>query len=155
PADLVQRYARMLPLAVICELLGLPTADRPKFLAWANSMAHLTNAFGFLRLIGGLIKMRRYLKERLRLAREEGGEGLIAELVRVEAEGGRISSDEMVSMVFLLLGAGSETTTHLISGSVYELLTNPALRASIEQDWSRLSLAVEEFLRFVSPVQFS
>src|SRR5207302_10460888 len=155
PADLVQRYARMLPLAVICELLGLPTADRPKFLAWANSMAHLTNAFGFLRLIGGLIKMRRYLKERLRLAREEGGEGLIAELVQVEREGGQITPDEMVSMVFLLLGAGSETTTHLISGSVYELLKNPALRDWLEQDWSRVGLAVEEFLRFVSPVQFS
>jgi cytochrome P450 PksS len=117
PADLVQRYARMLPLAVICELLGLPTADRPKFIAWANSMANLTNALGVLRLIGGLIKMRRYLKERLRLTREQGGEGLIAELVRVEKEGGRITPDEMVSMVFLLLGAGSETTTHLISGS--------------------------------------
>jgi hypothetical protein len=73
--------------------------------------------------------------------------------VRVEADGGRISADEMVSMVFLLLEAGSETTTHLISGSVYELLKNPSLRASLEQDWSRLPLAVEEFLRFVSPVR--
>ena len=155
PADLVQRYARMLPLAVICELLGLPTADRPKFIAWANSMAHLTNAFGFLRLVGGLIKMRRYLKERLQLAREEGGEGLIAELVRVEQEGGRITPDEMVSMVFLLLGAGSETTTHLISGSVFELLKDPARRDWLAADWSRAGLAVEEFLRFVAPVQFS
>jgi cytochrome P450 PksS len=58
-------------------------------------------------------------------------------------------------MVFLLLGAGSETTTHLISGSVYELLKNPALRDWLELDWSRAGLAVEEFLRFVSPVQFS
>ena len=58
-------------------------------------------------------------------------------------------------MVFLLLGAGSETTTHLISGSVYELLKNPALRDWLEEDWSRADLAVEEFLRFVSPVQFS
>jgi cytochrome P450 len=155
PADLVQRYARILPLSVICELLGLPSADRPKFIAWANSIANLTNAFGFLQLIGGLIRMRRYLKERLRLAREEGGEGLIAELVRVEQEGGRITPDEMVSMVFLLLGAGSETTTHLISGSVLELLKDPDRRDWLAADWSRAGLAVEEFLRFVSPVQFS
>ena len=99
--------------------------------------------------------MKRYLEGRLRLARAHGGEGLIAELVRVEAEGGRISSNEMVSMVFLLLGAGSETTTHLISGSVYELLRNPGLRDWLAADWSRGNLAVEEFLRFVSPVQFS
>ena len=155
PADLVQRYARMLPLAVICELLGLPPADRPKFIAWANSVANLSSAFGFLRLIGGLNRMRRYLKERLRLAREQGGEGLIAELVRVEKEGGRITPDEMVSMVFLLLGAGSETTTHLISGSVFELLKDTDRRDWLAADWSRAGLAVEEFLRFVSPVQFS
>jgi cytochrome P450 len=155
PADLVQRYARTLPLSVICELLGLPPADRPKFIAWANSMAHLTSAFGFLRMIDGLTKMRRYLEGRLRLARKQGGEGLIAELVRVEMEGGRITPDEMVSMVFLLLGAGSETTTHLVSGSVFELLKDPARRDWLAADWNRAGLAVEEFLRFVSPVQFS
>jgi cytochrome P450 len=155
PADLVQRYARILPLSVICELLGLPAADRPKFIAWANSMARLTNAFGFLRMIGGMMKLRRYLEQRLQIARAEGGEGLIAELVQVEKEGGRITPDEMVSMVFLLLGAGSETTTHLISGSVYELLKNPSLRDWLKEDWRRANLAVEEFLRFVSPVQFS
>jgi cytochrome P450 PksS len=99
--------------------------------------------------------MRSYLQERLRLAREQGGEGLIAELVRVEMEGGPITADEMVSMLFLLLGAGSETTAHLISGSVFELLKNPERREWLEADWSRAGLAVEEFLRFVSPVQFS
>ena len=70
-------------------------------------------------------------------------------------EGGRISANEMVSMVFLLLGAGSETTTHLISGSVYELLKTPTLRDWLREDWGRAGLAVEEFLRFVSSVQFS
>src|SRR5258705_2906248 len=160
PADLVARYARLLPLSVICELLGLPQDDRPKFIAWANTMAHLTNAFGFLLMIRGLMKMRRYLEERLRLVRAQvaggqAGEGGIAELVRVEMEGSRISTSEMVSMVFLLLGAGSETTTHLISGSVYELLKDPPRRDWLAADWSRAGLAVEEFLRFVSPVQFS
>jgi cytochrome P450 len=155
PADLVERYARRLPLSVICELLGLPLSDRPKFMAWANTVARLTGPVSFLRMIGGLSAMKGYLEDRLQSAREHGGEGLIAELVRIEKEGGRINAREMVAMVFLLLGAGSETTTHLISGSVYELLKNPALRDWLEQDWSRLNLAVEEFLRFVSPVQVS
>jgi cytochrome P450 PksS len=93
--------------------------------------------------------------ERLEATRKTGGEGLIAELVRVEKEGGRISRDEMVSMLFLLLFAGHETTTHLISGSVHELLRNTGLRDWLEEDWSRAELAVEEFLRFVSPVQFA
>jgi cytochrome P450 PksS len=155
PADLVQRYARILPLSVICELLGLPPADRPRFITWANAMTSLTNVVSFFRHHFAFRKMRGYLEEQLQLARAQGGEGLIAELIQVEREGGRITPDEMVSMLFLLLAAGSETTTHLISGSVYELLKTPALRDWLEEDRSRVGLAVEEFLRFVSPVQFS
>ena len=155
PADLVTHYARVLPLSVISELLGLPMADRPRFIAWANAMSSLTNMVSFVRLLFAFRKMRDYLAQQLQLARKQGGEGLIAELVQVEREGGHITPDEMVAMVFLLLAAGSETTTHLISGSVFELLKNPGLRDWLEADWSRASLAVEEFLRFVSPVQFS
>jgi cytochrome P450 len=155
PADLVDRYARKLPLSVICELLGLPLADRPKFSAWAGGLTRLTGPFSLLGVIPKIFAMKRYMAERLEAARAEGGIGLIAELVRVEKEGGRISRDEMVAMLFLLLFAGHETTTHLISGSVHELLRNPGLRDWLEEDWSRANLAVEEFLRFVSPVQFT
>jgi cytochrome P450 PksS len=155
PADLVDRYARKLPLSVICELLGLPAADRPKFTAWASGFTRLTGAVGLFMLIPNILAMRRYLEQRLEDVRKNGGRGLIAELVRVEKEGGRISRDELVSMVFLLLFAGHETTTHLIAGSVYELLKDRSLRSWLEEDWSRVNLAVEEFLRFVSPVQFT
>ena len=155
PADLVERYARKLPLSVICELLGLPGADRPRFIAWANRITRLTGMASFVRMLAGVGTMIRYLEGRLQVARETGGQGVIAELVRVEKEGGRISGQEMVAMVFLLLGAGSETKTHLISGSVYELLRAHALRDWLEEDWSRADLAIEEFLRFVSPVQFT
>lgn len=155
PADLVDRYARKLPLSVICELLGLPSADRPKFSAWAASFTRFRGAMSFLAVIPAMFAMKRYMEARLDAVRESGGEGVIAELVRVEKEGGRISRDEMVAMLFLLLFAGHETTTHLISGSVRELLLNPGLRDWPEEDWSRADLAVEEFLRFVSPVQFT
>jgi cytochrome P450 len=154
-ADLVERYARQLPLSVICELLGLPSEDRPRFIAWAQNLTRVTGMVSILRMLAGIRPMKRYLEGQLQAARKSGGEGLIAELVRVEREGGRISGEEMVAMVFLLLGAGSETTTHLISGSVYELMRNPKLRDWLEEDWNRASLAIEEFLRFVSPVQFT
>jgi cytochrome P450 len=155
PADLVERYARVLPLSVICELLGLPQADRPKFMVWTGRITRLTSPMSLIGLIPAMLAIKRYIERRLDIVREQGGEGLIAELVRVEREGGPISADEMVAMVFLLLGAGTETTTHLISGSVYELTRNPKLRDWLIGDWSRANLAVEEFLRFVSPVQLS
>jgi cytochrome P450 PksS len=155
PADLVARYARKLPLAVICELLGLPAADRPKFTAWAGKATSVRNAPGFFLVLPSFFSIRRYMRQHLDAARKTGGQGLIAELIAVEKEGARISSDEMIAMVFLLLFAGSETTAHLISGSVYELLQNRDLRDWLAEDWSRADLAVEEFLRFVAPVQFT
>ncbi len=155
PADLVERYARQLPLSVICELLGLPLADRPKFIAWASGFTRFTGALGFFGAIPNLLALKRYIRRHIETIRRQGGEGLIAEIVRLGADGGQISPDEIVSMVFLLLFAGHETTTHLISGSVFELLKNPGLRDWLEEDWSRVDLAVEEFLRFVTPVQFT
>jgi cytochrome P450 len=155
PADLVERYARRLPLSVICELLGLPLADRAKFAAWAGGFTRFTGTLGFLAMVPNAMAMKRYIERHLETVRQHGGEGLIAEIVRVEKDGGQISRDEIVSMVFLLLLAGHETTTHLISGSVYELLKNPGLRDWLAQDWSRVDLAVEEFLRFITPVQFT
>jgi cytochrome P450 len=155
PVDLVSRYARMLPLSVICELLGLPLADRPKFMAWAGRAMASAPVRDLLRVAPSLVAMKGYLEQQLEHARKVGGEGLIAELVRVEKEGARLSRDEMVAMVFLLLVGGHESTTHLISGSVFELAKNPGLRDWLAQDWSRANLAVEEFLRYVSPVPLS
>ena len=155
PADLVAGYARTLPLSVICELLGLPSVDRPKFMAWANRATSASSTLAFFRMVPTLVATKRYLQQRLEHARTVGGHGLIAELVQVEKEGAPISSEEMVAMMFLLLFAGHETTTHLISGSVFELTKNPALRDWLAEDGSRADLAIEEFLRFVSPVQFS
>jgi cytochrome P450 PksS len=155
PADLVDAYARKLPLSVICELLGLPLADRPRFSAWAGSFTRSTGTLGFMSMLPNIVAMKHYMGQRLDITRRQGGEGLIAELVRVEKAGGQVSHDEMVSMLFLLLFAGHETTTHLISGAVHELLKTPDLRNWLVEDMSRIDGAVEEFLRFVSPVQFT
>jgi cytochrome P450 len=155
PADLVDRFARKLPLSVICELLGPPLTDRPKFVTWASGFTRFTGTLGFFGVLPKIMAMRRYLGRHIENVRRQGGDGLIAEIVRVEKDGGQISPNEIVSMVFLLLIAGHETTTHLISGATFELLKNPGLRDWLRADWSRLDLAVEEFLRFITPVQFT
>src|SRR5258707_13910085 len=146
PADLVERFARKLPLSVICELLGLPLADREKFTAWAGGFTRFTGAVGFLAMIPKILAMRRYMERHIETVRRQGGGGVIAEIVRVEKDGGQISRDEIVSMVFLLLFAGHETTTHLISGSAVELLKNPGLRDWLREDWARLHLPAAKFL---------
>jgi cytochrome P450 PksS len=75
PADLVERYARKLPLSIICELLGLPSADRPRFIAWSNRITRLTGMVSFLGLIAAIGPMKRYLEGRLQAARDTGGDG--------------------------------------------------------------------------------
>jgi cytochrome P450 len=155
PADLVERFARKLPLAVISELLGLPAADRPKFTAWAAGFTRLTGAFGFLGMIPNVVAMKRYMERHLETVRRDGGEGLIADIVRVEQDGGQISPDEIVAMVFLLLLAGHETTTHLISGSAYELVRNPDLRDCSQRTGAALTWRWRNFCglsaRYSSP----
>jgi cytochrome P450 PksS len=108
PADLVERYARKLPLSVICELLGLPLADRPKFLAWASTISRITGSLvSFWDMMRGISAMRPYLEERLQAAREHGGDGLIAELVCVEKEGGRTRRDGLYDLPAVRRGLGN------------------------------------------------
>src|ERR1700751_4066150 len=92
PADLVTRYARMLPLSVICELLGLPLEDRPKFMAWASGLSRFTGTIAFLSMIPNILSMKRYI-ERYLIEQGAGREGLIGELLRVEDRNGKLSHD--------------------------------------------------------------
>ena len=90
---------------MICELLGLPLGDRPMFMRWADGMTASRNTLGLLfRMMRGIGAIRRYLEAHIETVRRRVV-GLIAELVRVEKEGHRLSRDEMVAMVFLLLFA--------------------------------------------------
>lgn len=153
PADLVARYARLLPLAAIAELLGLPEGDRPLFLQWSAPLLDIRGPLAFLRMLGGLSKLKRYLEKRIAIARRDGDDGLLGHLASVEADGRTLSPDETLATVFLLLTAGFETTTHLISGAAFEVLKRPGMAQWLREDPSRLAMAVEEFLRFVAPVQ--
>src|SRR5262249_56225604 len=96
--------------------VGLPDADRPKFMAWARNITGVRTTVGLLwRMIRGAYAMKRFLEAHLESARISGGKGLTAELVRVEKEGERLSRDEMVSMGFPLLIPRHHTPTHPIT----------------------------------------
>jgi cytochrome P450 len=151
--DLAAEFSRRLPLEVICELLGLPEADRDGFSGWSRAFA-LKNAFDLMRMMGAVDRMSAYLRGQIEACRRAPRTGLISELVRDEEDGDRLTEDELVAMVFLLLVAGFETTTHLISDSVVALEQNPEQKAYLLADpASRMERAVEELARYNSPVQ--
>lgn len=140
---------------MICEVLGLPAADRPKFKKWFSSFANMKSIWGIFRLVPGLRKTLRYLRGQFEHVRREPSEGLITALVEAEQAGDRLSDTELQSMVMLLLLAGHETTVHLISNSVLTVLQLPAVRQELFDDWSKVESAVEEMLRYNSPAQFA
>jgi len=153
--DLVEHLARPLPLTVICEVLGLPSEDRPKFKKWFASFANIKSAWGIFRVVPGLRKTVKYLRGQFEQVRKEPRTGLITALVEAEQAGDRLSDDELQSMVMLLLLAGHETTVHLVSNSILTLLQLPEVKRSLLDDWSKVESAVEEMLRYNSPAQFA
>ena len=154
-ADLMAEFCRDLPLSVICAMLGLPEKDHDRFKNWLGGLKDTANVFAVIRAIPGLISVVRYLR---RVSRPGGGardEGLIAALRDAEINGQKLSEDELVSMIFLLFGAGQETTTHLISGGLFALLTDAGQLRRLRDDPGLMPMCVEECLRYVSPVQMT
>src|SRR5262249_2500655 len=103
PADLVQRYARTLPLSVICELLGLPLVDRPRFLAWANTVARLSGPITFRGMMGASAPWNGYREEGLGLARDRAGKGLSQNLLTVKQKKGSFLPTKLCSLFFFCL----------------------------------------------------
>ncbi|MBK1786231.1 cytochrome P450 family protein [Prauserella cavernicola] len=151
-ADLLEAYAFPLPVTVICELLGVPAEDREKFRAWSAS---LITASGPQEAGTASKELAEYLTALLDRKRATPGEDLLSDLVHVSDEGDQLSEAELVSMAFLLLVAGHETTVSLIANGVLALLRAPDQLDALRADPSLLPGAVEEFLRFDGPINIA
>jgi cytochrome P450 len=152
PVDLLAEFAYPLPITVICELLGIPEADRDRFRRWTGPvmLGHLAEFENYAICITELVH---YLRELLALKRQHPADDLLSALVTVRDEGDRLSENELTSMVFLLLIAGHETTVNLIANGVRALLTHPAQLAALRAVPDLMEAAVEELLRFDGPLQ--
>jgi len=160
--DLVEALTYPLPVTIIAEMIGVPSEDRARFKVWSDEAVSVLGT-GFF---GGLdferLKRQRQLLEQMRayfvpLAEERRRaprDDLLTGLVQAEYEGSQLSLEEMLSMLVLILVAGNETTTTLIGNAVLELLAHPDQLARLRADRSLLPSAIEEVLRFSSPVQF-
>ncbi|WP_118082837.1 cytochrome P450 [Streptomyces sp. CC0208] len=144
-ADLVARYALPLPVAVICGLLGVPAADREVFHAWSDELVRPTSPEAATTAGAALTE---YLTDLIARGREGRASGLLGDLVAAED----LTSEEILGMAFLILVAGHETTVDLISGTVHALLAHPDQLALLRAEPDLTGPAVEESLRYNSPV---
>jgi cytochrome P450 PksS len=155
--DLVADYALPIPSAVIADLLGVPAADRHKFHRWSSKVITLTNGRDALAALPHMIVFVQYLRRLIARRRRHPRDDLLSELVRAEESGDHLNADEVLSMAFLLLVAGHETTVNLIADGTLALLSWPDQMARLRADSRLLAQgpALEELLRYTSPIQIA
>ncbi len=159
--DLVEALAYPLPVIAIAEIIGIPAEDRAQFKRWSDvAVQGLGNALfvpptaARLEQVNAMFsEMSGYFSTLAEARRRAPREDLLTGLVQAEVEGSRLTHAEMIRMLVLLLVAGNETTTNLIGNAVLELLAHPDALARLRAEPALLPSAIEEVMRFASPVQ--
>ncbi len=156
--DVVADLAYPLPSNVILDLLGIPRSGRPYIKASCEAINEFVSTILFMntdiwrRLADVFTGVKVYLKSLIAERRQYPGDDLLTKMVQAEENGDMLSEDEIVITTNFLLFAGHETTANLIAVGMYYLMQNPEQLAQLRADPSKIPAAVEELLRYVSPV---
>jgi len=156
--ELIADFAAPLPIVVIAEMLGVPVEDREKFRHWSDEVVKTLGETTWeerRRSQRAMEELGAYIEGVADARRESPRDDLISGLVQAEEEGDRLSRDELFTTCVLLLVAGNETTTKLIANGMISLLRNPAQLALLRDEPKRIPGAVDELLRYDSPVQLT
>lgn len=157
PFDVVTGLAQPLPIIVIAELLGVPPADRELFKQWSVPIAATTNVINSAETMEAARRATQelieYLEPLVEARRLEPRDDLLTALVQAEEARDRLTHDELLAFCILLLIAGHETTTNLIANGTLALLHAPQQAAAMRAGAEAVPAAVEELLRYDSPVQ--
>ncbi|HTJ43321.1 MAG TPA: cytochrome P450 [Kofleriaceae bacterium] len=157
--EVIRELAYPLPATVICELLGVPEADRDRNRAWAAAIAPtldpMPNPTADAAAEEAMRDWDGYVRALMADKRRAPGDALLDAMLAAEDGGVRLTDDEVAANITFLFGAGHETTTNLIGNGLLALLRHPDQLARLRAEPSLLEGAIEELLRFDSPVQFA
>jgi cytochrome P450 len=155
--DIVHDIGDPLPAKVLAYLLGLPSEDSAVLKPWADVVGMGIDPIlapdVVARINRAILEAGEYFEHHIELRRKQPGDDLLSSLISVEERGEKLSSDELLSLLFLFLAAGTETTTNLTCNGLYTILRHPDQLERLRQDPSLIESAIEEFLRFETPVQ--
>jgi cytochrome P450 len=161
-ADLVDDFATQIPVDVIGNLLDMPLADRTPLRAWSLAILHALEPAPDADVLAiantAVTAFAAYLGEIITHRRKHPGDGevdVLTRLIQGEQGGESLTSQELVHNCIFLLNAGHETTANLIGNGMHALLTQHAQRQALQQDPSLITTAIEELLRFESPLQLN
>jgi cytochrome P450 len=154
--ELIDDFAYPLPLTVIAEMLGIPHADREAFRVWSQAAVSFSPADpANPEVTAKLVEFIAYLRRLVAEKRAEPRDDLLSGLVLAEAEGDKLSENELLSMIFVLIVAGHETTVNLIANGTLALFDHPDQFARLREHPELLKPAIEEMLRYTGPVEMS
>ncbi len=157
PVDLMAELAFPLPVTVIGEMLGVPAGDRAQFQTLVRATTKTLEMALTVEVLDeasrALVVMEEYFRDLVDERRRQPKDDLLSQLIAVEEAGDQLSVDELISIAILLFAAGFETTTNLIGNGVSALLQHPDELARLRGDTGLIPLAVDELLRWDSPVQ--
>lgn len=160
--DLVADYATPLPMMVIAEMIGIPSTEWARFRAWSDVILRLSHTLGAGPAASAAVmeyavvkaEMTLYLQNVIDQRRAKPRNDLLSRLVHAEVDGERLGDDEIEGFLELLIVAGQETTSNLISNAVLSFSQFPAELRRLTRSWDLLPGAIEEILRYRSPVQW-
>jgi cytochrome P450 len=150
--DASTEYAQLIPTLTMCELMDLPTLDREQFLKW-NLDTLADGDFTGPVALAAYAEMGAYWEELVAERRERRGDDLISQILHNQIEGQELSNEEIAGFCSLLLDASQNTTMNTITNGILALARFPDERAKVAREPGRWPAALEELLRFVSPVQ--
>ncbi|WP_367321751.1 cytochrome P450 [Streptomyces sp. HUAS ZL42] len=155
--DLLTDVAEPLPVAVIAEMLGIPESDRGQLRPWSSDICGMyelnPSEETAAKAVRASVEFSDYLRELIAARRKEPGEDLISGLIAAHDEGDRLTEQEMISTAVLLLNAGHEATVNATVNGWWALFRNPAQLASLREDHSLIPSAIEELMRYDTPLQ--
>jgi len=154
PVDLLSAFAFPLPITVICELLGIPATDRDQFRAWTNTIL-FAGTDSRETVLTAAANMNAYLRDLITDRRAHPGDDMLSGLASATDTDGNLTDTEVVSMTFLLLVAGHETTVNLIGNTMLTLLQDPERFAGLRAHPDQIPAALEEHLRHLGPVHIA
>jgi pimeloyl-[acyl-carrier protein] synthase len=157
-ADIVADLASPMPAIVTAELLGVPVSDHPKLKQWSIDFAEILGNFQHqpdrvARVAASVRDMTEYFRAAVRQQETDPHEGLINSLVKAQVDGNRLTEEEIIANSILTMIGGQETSTNLIGSGLLTLLRHPGQMQMLLDDPSLIPLAVEELLRYESPIQ--
>ncbi|MFN8625021.1 MAG: cytochrome P450 [Candidatus Binatia bacterium] len=156
--EFVHNFARLVPLRVICELLGVPFVDQEQMHGWTEALSRAAGMPDVAARRAGDAAMEEfnaYVLAMIAERRRRPSDDLLTALIQAEEAGDRLSNDELVAMVVQLQFAGHETTRNLVGNGLYTLLKRPAELARLRANRALIPSAVDEMLRYEPPITFT